>query len=229
MDFAALRGVRRIAPSRAGASSPGHQDFDASLEGELYTFPAVERRVLEGLGATVNVGAFSTPIVGGGAGTVILIDEPEGILSVPVGYTLIPLRIHVQTLAPLIAADADETEILIAADIASAWVGDGTVTDETPINMRSDMVAPGALTAASAVTGAITDPVLGLELDRSIRVADLQSAVGVAFVKHELLYEPKVPRLIVGPAAVYIYWGGTVATSGFAQADVLVVPTPPQV
>lgn len=40
-----------------------------------------------------------------------------------------------------------------------------------------------------------------------------------------LLYEPAVPPTIVGTAAVYVYWGATVATPGFAQLAWAEAPT----
>ncbi len=45
--------------------------------------------IARGYGWHFDVGAFDTGITGGGAGTVIDLDQPEFGISVPSGYTLI--------------------------------------------------------------------------------------------------------------------------------------------
>jgi hypothetical protein len=55
----------------------------------------------------------------------------------------------------------------------------------------------------------------------------VQSAVAVFVTKHELLYEPETAPLIVGPASLIGYWGGTVATPGFAEIQWVEFATPP--
>ena len=72
--------------------------------------------VKAGNGYHVDVGGFSTPIQGGGAGTILDQDQPECTIAVPAGKVIIPIRIHVTCQTPLIAADSDEAEILIAVD-----------------------------------------------------------------------------------------------------------------
>lgn len=181
--------------------------------------------IRDGRGFHVDVGAFSTPIVGGGNGTVILIDEPELCVSVPTGTSIIPIRIDVTIQVSLLAADIDECEILCAIDVASANVGDGTATTETPINMKSRHTKTSLCTCKSAYTGATTDPVLGMELIRSVIVGDKQSAAGVMWTPFKLLYIPTFPPILDGPCALYLYWGGTVAQSGFAQVEWLEYPT----
>jgi hypothetical protein len=37
--------------------------------------------------------------------------------------------------------------------------------------------------------------------------------------KLDLVYEPETPPMIVGPASLIVYWGGTVATIGFGQIE----------
>lgn len=200
-------------------------EFD--VRGLLYSSLVADWRqafIARGYGYHVDIGAFSTPITGGGNGTVLDQDQPEGIISVASGTTLVPVRIHVQCHTPLIAADADESEILIAADRAAAYAGDGTVTTETAVNMRTSTT--GGITAASAGTGNITNPTLGYELARTVITGDVQgTAANALWGSLDLLYEPEYPPFLVGPAAIYLYWGGTVATTGFAQIDVLAFPT----
>ena len=181
--------------------------------------------IARGYGRHVDVGAFSTPIVGGGNGTILDQDQPEFCLSVATGYTIIPLRFHIQCQGPLLAADSEETEILIAVDRVAAWAGDGTVTSETPLNMKTSGSAAD-VTCFSAGTANITNPTLGYELAHKVKIGDFQGTPANAmWTDLELLYEPKNPPFLVGPCAVYGYWGGTVATTGFANLDFLVIAT----
>lgn len=183
------------------------------------------KAINDGRGFHVDIGAFSTPILGGGAGTIIVIDEPEGCISVPTGTSIIPIRVDVTVQVPLLAEDAEQNDILCAVDIASANAGDGTATTETPINMRTRHTRASVCTCKSAFTGATTDPVLGMELIRSVLTGDQQTVAGVMWTSHKLLFIPEYPPILVGPCALYVYWGGTVAQSGFAQIEWLEYPT----
>lgn len=207
------------------SATPAEVDLRAMLAGLLVS-DWRQSLVSRGFGWHADVGAFSTPIQGGGAGTIFDQDQPEFSISVPTSYTLIPLRFHVACQVPLVNADSDESEILIAVDRAAAQDGTGTFTVETPINMRTSTASGCPATVNSAYTGNATNPTLGYELAHEVIVADLQGIATNAHWGHlALLYEPEYPPFIVGPACVYGYWGGTVATTGFANLDFLVVAT----
>ena len=213
--MADLRYFSRQQPSTSGDGNAigawGLRDGSGVTAEQLAAF------VMAGYGFHVSIGAFSTPITGGGAGTVIDLDQPEGCISVPDGTAIIPIRMHVQCHVPLLATDADECEILIAVDRLAAAVDDGTKTAETIFNMRTDQPYNSNCTATSAYTADVTDPTLGIELARKVITGDVQTAVGTTWGELDLLYEPRFPPVIVGPAAVWVYWGGTVAVPGFAQ------------
>lgn len=178
-----------------------------------------QKAIFQGRGFHVDVGAFSTPIVGGGNGTVLDQDQPECGISVPTGTAIIPIRIHVQALTPLLATDADESEILIAWDQAAA-IDAGTSTAETALQLNDNSGVTSRCTCYSAYTGNCTNPTLSVELARSIIVGDMNGTPANAlWTKNELLYVPDPAPIIVGPASLIIYWGGTVATSGFAQVE----------
>ena len=182
--------------------------------------------VMEGRGYHVTIGAFSTPIQGGGAGTIFDQDQPEGIISVPSGTCILPVRIHVQCQVPITAADSDENEILIAVDRLAAYPADGTVTSETAFNMRTDNPRTSNCTCASAATANITNPTLGIELAHAVKIVDYAGTPATALMNDLVcLYEPVTPPIIMGPAALYIYWGGTVAVTGFAQVQWLELPS----
>jgi len=176
-----------------------------------------QRAVLQGRGFHMDIGAFSTPIAGDT--TVIDIDRPVGYVSVPTGTSIFPIRITAQTLLPLVATDADEAEILVGVDIAAAADASGTHTDETALKMYLGQ-GTSLCTCVSAQTDDMTvAPVLGMELARAHTAAEIVSAAGTFWSRLELLYEPDTPPVLVGPCALYIYWGGTVAVSGFAQIE----------
>lgn len=173
-----------------------------------------------GHGYHVDVGAFSTPITGGGDGTVLDQDQPEFVCGVPAGTIIIPVRILVTCQTPLIAADSNESEILIAVDTTGVPSSYGTATAETPVNMHTGSGNTSGCTVKSATTANCTNPTLGLELAHMVKVADVQgTAANSLWGDLQLLYEPITPPILTGACALYIYWGGTVATTGFAQVE----------
>lgn len=185
-----------------------------------YAFDWIQLAIAQGKGYHMDVGAFSTPIVGGGNGTVIDQNQPEAIVSCPAGKKIAIIRAAVDCLVPLLATDEDEAEILLAADIVAAYAGDGTVTAETPINMNTGAGLSSSCNCASAATADITNPTLGLELAREIIVGDVQGTPATAiWTPLKMRFEPAHPMFLSGPCAVYLYFGGTVAVSGFAQIE----------
>jgi hypothetical protein len=213
------------------------QELRSLVDGSLVVGDWVHAMIARGFGYHVSIGGFSTPITGGGNGTILDLDQPEGVVSVPSGWTIMPVRVHIQLQTPLLATDADESEALIVVDRGNAWAGDGTFTRETPYNLRTDrgpardgisagcpVECASAFTADMTVDGT-TDTTHHIELARSVLVGDVQTAAGVFVTKHELLYEPKYAPFLVGPCAMYLYWGGTVATPGFAQIDFVAIPS----
>ena len=69
--------------------------------------------------------------------------------------------------------------------------------------------------------GIAADPVLTMELAREVETFDIFSTgTSVLLKRIRLLYEPLRPPIIVGPATVLVYWGGTVEPlGGFCQAQ----------
>ena len=197
-----------------------------SESAELYTFEALQAAISEGKGFIVNVGAFSTPITGGGDGTVIDQDQPELVISVPTGKAIFVFSAKVQCHVPLLASDADEAEILLAVD-KDTEVAAGTATTETPVNLKLQSAEVSACTVKSAYTADATNPTLDIELDRAVITGDMNGTPGFAafWTPLKLDYQPRVLPELVGPCAVYLYWGGTVATSGFAQVCYIESPS----
>lgn len=186
--------------------------------------------VARGYGWNLTVGGFAagsdTAITGGGNGTIMDLDQPEFGISIPTGYTLIPLEFNIEVRPGLQTTDSHIQDILVAVDRTAAYAGDGTVTSKTPLNMRTNITSGCPVTAFQAATADITDPVLGLELIRATKLTDVQgTAATVNMYELSTFYKPEYPPFIIGPAAVYGYWGGSIAVVGFAQLNFIVIPS----
>lgn len=202
--------------------STGYRAVEGTKDGAIFTADWIQSQIMRGNGYVMTVGAFSTPIVGGGNGTIIDLDQPEFLISVPSGRTIFPFRIAAQTQSPLLATDSDETEILVGVDRTQALVS-VTSTAETAFNLRTDNISSSTCTATSAHTADIVapaTPVLGIELDREVLLGDVQGTPATAlWTRNKLLYAPQHAPMLVGPCSLLGYWGGTVATNGFAQVQ----------
>jgi len=189
------------------------------------SLPSIDELIAKGYGRSLTVGAFSTGIVGGGAGDVLDQDQPEFAIGVPAGYCMRPIYIQIVVHPGVTLADSSETEALVAVDSLGLWRGDGTVTIETPSNLRTDLNKGSALRCGSAFTGNMTTittggaeagaaPVLDIELARYATTANFGDATGIIETPFVLTYEPKYPPFLVGPCTLLGYWGGTIATIG---------------
>ncbi len=207
-------------------------DSVRELLGKGLNSQAVDLLINTGHGHHVSIGALTTPIVGGGAGTTIAIDQPEGLLGWGTNQALIPVRIKVECEVGLVAADSEVDEILIGVDTGNSpdGIDETTVTNPLIHNMRGDLGSSriAEVQAWSGVSTALTTaPTIDIELDRASQFRELGSDVGLNHTQFELLYEPKHPPILVGGAngkSLMVYWGGTVAVSGFAQLQVVVCP-----
>lgn len=190
----------------------------------LNNSPSIEELIAHGYGRTMTVGAFSTGIAGGGAATIIDIDQPRWIVSVPAGYVIRPIYIDMIVQPGVTTADSDETEALVAVDSLAFWRVAAASTDETPTNMRTDLAQGSICRCASAFTanialvtaeGASAVPSLDLELARSLEMTDFNAAAtSITFHAVRVLYEPEHPPYLVGPCSLLGYFGGTIANVG---------------
>ncbi len=203
------------------------------IDGALITDDWIDAQILRGRGWQINIGDLTTPIRGGGAGTVFDEDQPELIVDIPKGTTCIPLRMHMQGEVVLGAADDDFCEYIITVDrtaINDAFSG-STETIEVPLNMRTDIIGGCPLTVASAVTGNITAaPTRSMELMRHVVGFDVAIAgtpTETFWQNFDVLYEPKTPPMIVGPATLNAYWGTNISGgfSAFMQVSLLAIPS----
>ncbi len=214
-------------------SDPVETSLRGGFDGALVTQNWIEAAISRGFGWHIEVGSFTTPIRGGGALDVFDANQPELVIDVPTGKTLVPLRIEIVLEMPLLAADDDEVESLIVVDqgaLSAATDTNGVV--EIPWNMRTlaaGIEGSAGVNIVSEITSDLTaDPALDLELSHKSRVADVVLSASVAnafWTDYHHIYEPRHPLLIVGQSTLVVYWGGTVATSGYLQMDFLVIPT----
>lgn len=195
----------------------------AIADGSQVVLPWVQALVLEGRVWQVSVGSGTTPV---GDGTTYAIARPMLTVGAPAGVTIMPLRVDITLDPPLSAADNDEVEFLVAIDRLSQVTG-GAATEETPFNMRTDLVGSvNVIGQASRVAvrsvytaDATPTPVLGMELLHTMISFDIFSTGVNAFWQGiQGLYEPEVKPFIVGPGSLLQYHNGTVATTGFVSA-----------
>ena len=182
--------------------------------------------IRDGRGFHATVGTLTTPIMGGGNGTIIDLDQPEFALAIPANTAVMPIRIHVQCEPPLIAADSNIEEIIISYDKDVA-IAAGTATTETAYNMWSGHARTSLCTAKSAYTADSTaEPTEDWELARAQLLGDVQgTAANAIYHKLDLLYEPVSPPILIGTSTLLIYWGGVVAMAGFAQIEWIEYPS----
>lgn len=189
----------------------------ALRDGSMITSDWKQAAIMGGFGYIANVGALSTGEIGGGGGSILDIDTPELVISVPNGTSILPLRVgvHVQTGTP---ADAGEMEILVAVDQDAEWVPNGVGWDTEPIfNINTLCGKSSGCLARGAFTSTIdVPPVLDIELAR--KVVQFNIGTGTAAFAHgvilDLVYEPKNPPILNGPCMLIVYQGGSAATVG---------------
>lgn len=196
-----------------------------SLLGGLLSADWRQSLIARGFGWLVDVGALTTPIVGGGNGTVVDLEQPELAINVPSGYAMIPLRIAVECQLGLQTTDSHESEIIIGVDRTQIQTV-GTSTTEVPMNLRTDITAAAPFTCFSAYTAdGVAAPVIR-ELARKQGLTDAQGVAATLNVYvFDLVYEPLHPPIIIGPAHIAVYFAGDIAVSGFIQATMIAVPS----
>lgn len=190
--------------------------------GSVVTMSAQQQWVLEGRVWQVTVGTLSTPILAGGAGTVIDADQPELVIDVPGGTVAVICNVRADAQPGVTATDADEFEILLAVDrlaVSGATATNGVV--ETPVGFRTNLESGSRCTVVSAVTTNLGGaPTLSMELAHPVIIGVVDGTpTSTTYTSMLFLdYDPSIKPYIVGPATIVLYAGGTVATDLFASA-----------
>jgi len=210
-----LTGRSGVTPARAGEGQSNYQWL--SRDGASVSMPWKQALVLEGRCFHVQVGALITAIACG-SGTVPELAEPELVISVPTGMVMMPLAVYANSIPADNFANHDDLAMILGIDRSQAHDLSGTSTTEVIYNMRTDAPRSNACTAVSAVTADMTAAVMAMELLRTDTFMEQTTAVGSLDVQMTLRYEPIAAPMLVGPAMLVLMWGGTSATTGFAQA-----------
>lgn len=194
-----------------------------NARGDTVVIPSLQQWALEGRVWQVTVGTLSTPIVGGGAGTVLDPNQPELIADIPGGTVVVPINVRMDLQAGVPTADVDEFEALFAIDrVAINGAVGATGTKETPFNLRTDIIGGPATRVTSAITSDISaDPTLSMELAHPVIIAVVDVSATPADTRWSpmlfLDWDPSVKPFVVGPATLVLYAGGTIATDLFAS------------
>lgn len=187
---------------------------------------SIDEAIARGMGRCVTVGSLTTPV---GGTTVLLLAQPMVAVGVPAGFAMRPFYISIAASGILVVADNDEVDLAVTVDTKGYWQGSGTFTNEVVANLRTDMGPGSGCRAGSVFTADLTTvnsqnvaaaPVADIELDHVFHVADLSGVAANAHWRNvKLLYEPRYPPYIVGPATVFCQWGGTTAVTAFASVQ----------
>jgi len=216
--------------------SEGIKDYAAQTKlGQIFTADWKQRLLLAGKlwrcsCGTVTGAAGITGITGGGAGTTIDADEPEIAISVPTGYFLIPIEVHVSGILDQ-DANAELGAILVTMDRTQEPAGVTSATTPTLYNMLDGGGSfPGH--AYGEVTVVTTDPtneeILACEHVSSSEFVSNGAATNLTngiVTRLQLHYEPLVPSIVAGACTLCVYWGGTAAVTAFATVVVGCVPS----
>lgn len=222
-----------VQQSSASVTGEGHgRQLRVNRRGGLFTASMFEDYILAGQGYRVTIGALSagadvTGIVGGGNGTTIDSDQPELVIGVPTGTSIIPLRVSLAVQGDL-DADAEILNSVLFVDMAKGFDGTGTFTAETVRSLLGGGTTPTSnCTVGSAFTADTTDPVMSeLLAYRHVRASDNGTAASAMDVQQLLEYDgTKEPFVIHGPAMLILCWGGTAAVTGLASASWVEAPT----
>ncbi len=235
--MANINGV--VAQTPGGLSAGGKGDdkrVSVSAIGDLFTVDWKIRLMMAGFCYRLTVATFPadsdiTQIVGGGAGTTLELEKPEGAIGVGTGYFLIPMEVDIACESDNDAPN-DYMRIVTLVDRTAGLPTSVTGVVETPVNLLDGGAAfPGR--AFSAITTDIVDPTIDelLFMRSSIATVELVlngTATNITVGTQGALshhWEASVPSAAAGPCGLYFYWGGTVATKGWGTAIVAAVPS----
>lgn len=196
----------KVVTSTPQSLSPGAAAVaSVNKRGEIIGMPWHVQLGLEGKLFAAMAGTETAPITLGN--TVIDNDQPEFILRVPTGTTVIPLFAQIV----LEATGAALFEGGMAVEDSDPGSGTSTVADQVPTNMKS-RGAGSTCTARQLVTANLTQVNLRW-IWRCGEPADLDSAVGGN--RFNWTYMDNIPPLLVGPAALMLYAANGTSGTGF--------------
>lgn len=177
-------------------------------DGIAYGMDWIISKALEGKLFTAQVGSLTTPTTFRAA---IDLDQPELVIDVPSGTTIIPVHVAVY----LEDAAGTDNEILAAAN--PALCGAGTSTAGTILAKRLNGSFASACKFYYTYSGNCTAPA---NYDEFFR--DGNAFVQAAAVKNKFEWTPALspPPVIVGPGSLVLWIDGTTtAPAGYAKVS----------
>lgn len=216
-----------VAQQNKSVGSDGtERGLDITRRGQIATTNWKHELVLAGMVYRMSIGTITaggdiTLIQGGGAGTTIDLDQPEGVVAVDSGW-LIPIAFEFSAQVDM-DADAEVGNVVVTADRSQATAAGATATVETPDNLL-DGGAAFAGRAYSAVTADVTDPIHSdILYYKTIRAAEFISNGTATNLTNGIVAEFSaskewdLPTLLAGPCQLLVYWGGTAAVNAIAS------------
>lgn len=196
--------------------------------GALFTADWRQQLILAGRVWSAKVGGVTAsadilPVVGGGVGTTIDIDQPELVIGVPAGYYMI--CVEAMCAVYNIPQSAGITNIVLFADRTATCADTGVSSTITvPVNLLDGgPTFPGTCFTAGSANIAAT-PVCDELLDYETMDTAGIAASGQSTMSLKMDYKPEAPSILKGPCQVVLCFGGIQATSGMGVVKVAVVP-----
>ncbi len=199
----------------------GQKDYPAiSKIGQLFTASWHERLILAGLAHSIgwlaNTGSGNVTMLGGG--TTLDLDLPMGSVAIDSGF-LIPMSLELG-LSSDMDADADEVDILVTADRATAVPGSefANYTAGVPLNQLDGGPTFQGRSGTICTSTEITDPVHAETLFfHTYRTVHAGTAANQQTSNLNIDKVWKFPVLLAGGCTIHIYWGGAEATTGLGR------------
>ncbi len=185
-------------------------DLTSTRDGALYTADYILNKAMEGRLFTVQLGVQSTPVT---FRVALDADQPEMVVDVPSGVTIIPVSIDV------VLEDAGGTDNEVVALANPALCGAATSTAGVILNNRLNSGLASACRYSYTYAGDCTAPANFVEFFRFNHafVDEGDIIVGNAI---QWRASEAAPVVLVGPASLVIYIDGTgTAPAGYAKAS----------
>jgi hypothetical protein len=201
--------IRGIVSQKSYRLSPEHGAVDLRLtpRGEIIGMPFFSQLALDGRVFVANLGKASTPITYKAAYDA---DQPEGVIDVPKGTTIIPITIDIA----IEEATGAGNEIVIGS--AASLAGAGTSTLITPANLNPTQPRDPVSKVYSHHTANCTDVTALASFVEWKRWA--QPSIIAAGTMNNFQWSALDSGLLVplvGPASLVVWIAGAVAPKGF--------------
>lgn len=208
-----MRYIPDVTPQRQTSDTDNWAAWRGTRDGAPSVIDWATARSMEGRVFGANMGSLTTPLTF----LVYGANRPDAWLRVPDATAIIPLYVNVA----LEDAAGTDTEIFII--VAANDIGNGTSTAATagPVSWRTDAPVTSAVTARHLATADTTAATTPIEVFRTT----YGSAEGTGNDARNVLWAPRVPPVLMGPASLIVYVAATTTqATGFVQFAWVEVP-----